>query len=66
MHEVETTMLTHNLSRGLATRLKRGDGPADHGGTSFGEFGGDEGDALDVFVAVLTGETEFGRELAAD
>ena len=66
MHEIETAVLAHRLSCALPAFLKRRDGRRDHRGTCFGEFGGHEGDALDVLVAVGAGEAEFGGQLAAD
>ena len=64
--EEETPVLTDRVPRLLTTVFERRDGRGDDGGAGFGEFGGDESDALDVFVAVFAGKAEFGGEFGAD
>lgn len=54
------------VARHLSALLVGSDGGGDDGGTGLGEFRGNEGDALDVLVAIVAGEAEFGRELVAD
>ena len=54
------------VARGLARALVRRDRRGDDGRTGARELGGDEGDALDVLVAVLAREAELRRQLAAD
>ena len=65
MDEVKTAILLHRVPRRLAGLLERRDGRHDGGGACFGEFGGDEGDARDVLVAVGAREAEFGAEFGA-
>ena len=60
MHEIETAMLTDGIASILSTSFKGSDGSADDGRTGFCQFGGDEGDTLDIFVAVGPAESEFG------
>lgn len=65
MDEEEAAVLGDGVA-GLATAVcEGGDGSGDDGGAGLGELGGDEGDALDVLVAVVAGEAELGRELGA-
>jgi len=59
MDEVHRPELLNGLLR-LGTRvLKWGDGRGDDGSASAGQFSCDEGDALDVLVAVLPGEAKL-------
>lgn len=62
----ERTSLADGVTGKLAGLLVGSDGGGNDGGTGAGELGGDEGDALDVGVAVLAGEAELGGELVAD
>jgi hypothetical protein len=59
MDEEERAVSLDRLA-GRATRgLERRNGCSNGRGTGFGEFGGDKGNASNVFVAVFAGETEF-------
>lgn len=64
--EEEVAVLRDGVAGLLAGILERRDRGGDDGGAGLGEFGGDEGDALDVCVAVFAREAEFGGELGAD
>lgn len=64
--QVERTKLGHSLLCLGPGDAEWGDGSADNGGTGAGELSSDERDTLDVGVAILAGETEFGGKLGAD
>lgn len=61
-----TASLGDSLASGSAAALVRRDGSRNHTSAGAGKLGRDECDALDVPVAVLGGEAEFGRKLRAD
>lgn len=62
----EGTGLGNSVTGVLPGVLVRSDGGSNDGGTGAGQLRGDEGNALDVLVAVLTGEAQLGGELVAD
>lgn len=64
--EEGATEVGDGLAGSLTRVLVGGDRGRDDGGTGAGEFACDEGDALDVGVAVFAAEAEFGGELVAD
>jgi len=64
--EEEGPVLGNGVAGVLARGLVGGDGGSDDGGAGAGQLGGDKGNALDVGVAVLAGETQLGGELVAD
>lgn len=66
VNEEELTGLGDGVLGVLAGALVGSDGGSDDSGTGAGQLGGDEGDALDVGVAVLGGEAQLGGELVAD
>ena len=66
VHEEErAAQVRDGLAGGLARVFVGRDRGGDDGGPGAGEFAGHEGDPLDVGVAVLAAEAEFGRELVA-
>src|SRR5699024_7541237 len=64
--EERATQLGDGVTGGLARVLVGGNGGGDIGGTGAGQLTSDEGDTLDVLVAVLAGEAELGGERVAD
>ena len=66
VHKEERAVLGDGVAGVLAGGLVGGDRGGDDRGTSAGQLGSDEGNALDVGVAVLAGEAELGGELVAD
>ena len=66
MHKIKAAVLANGFSSALARPFEWGNGCSDDSGAGFCELGGDESDALNVFVAVGAGETEFGGEFATD
>lgn len=62
----EGTVLGHGLTSGLPRVLVGGNGGSDDSSTGLGQLAGNEGDTLNVGVAVLTAEAQLGRELVAD
>lgn len=66
VNEVEGTVLLDSLAGGLSALGVGSDGGGDNGGTSTGEFRGDETDTGDVAVAVFLAEAELLAQLVAD
>lgn len=66
VNEEERARLGDGVTGILARFLVGGDGGGDDGGTGAGQLRGNEGNALDVGVAVFAGEAELGGELVAD
>jgi hypothetical protein len=64
--EERATGALDSLTGRLAGVLVGSNGGSDDSGTGAGEFTGDEGDTLDVGVAVLTAEAQLRGELVAD
>lgn len=62
----EGTGLGNGILGSLAGVLVRGNRSSNDGSTGLGELSGNEGDALDVGVAIFAAESELGRELMAD
>ena len=62
----EGTVLGNGLTSGLPGVLVGGNGSGDNSSTGLGQLASNEGDTLDVGVAVLTAEAQLGRELVAD
>jgi hypothetical protein len=56
----------HGGTGNLAGLLVGSDGGSDDSGTGTGKLGGDEGNTLEVLVAVLLGESELSGELLTD
>lgn len=66
MDQVEGTKLGYGLLCLSPGDSERGNRCANDTGTGAGELSGDESDTLDVGVAILAGEAEFGGKLGAD
>jgi hypothetical protein len=66
MHQEESTGLGDGVTSKLAGLLVGSNGSGDDGGTGAGKLGGNEGNALDVGVAVLAGEAQLRGELVAN
>lgn len=66
VHQEERTSLGDGVASELAGLLVGSNGGGNDGGTGAGKLGGNEGNALDVGMAVLAVEAELGRELVAD
>jgi hypothetical protein len=62
----EGSSLGDGVTGELAGLLVGSNGGGDDSGTGAGELSGNEGNALDVGVAVLAGEAQLGGELVAD
>ncbi len=66
MDKIKTAILLHRLPRRFPRILKRRNRRRNGCRTRFGQFGGHEGDARDVLVAVGAREAEFAAEFVAD
>ena len=63
--EEGSAQVRNGLASGLPRVLVGSNGGGDDGSTGAGQLTGDEGNALDVLVAVLTAEAQLRRELVA-
>lgn len=64
--EERATQVGDSLTGSLAGLLVGSDGGGDDGGTGTSQLTGNEGDTLDVLVAVLAAEAKLGGELVTD
>ena len=66
VHQIEASECRDGVARLPSAGLVGRDRRRNHGRTGLGQLGRDEGDALDVGVASVVRESEFGRQLRSD